>query len=229
MADIFDAMMAATMMSGGAAGDSYTKAEVDTALSGKQATLTTAQLAAANSGITSADVAQITTNKNNISKDEAALVALVDGGAKNIFDPTVVPQTATRNGVTITRTENGIHVSGTVTATGDTAIANNIGLVIPSDGYHLYAKTTAPNLVIWMEYKVNGASVYSPITRDVLNSGYVLSYIYFKSLPGGVSFDVDVDFMLCTAESYAISTTFVPYRPSYQELYEMVKALQANQ
>lgn len=44
----------------------YTKTEVDTALSGKQATLTTAQLAAANSGITSADVAQITTNKNNI-------------------------------------------------------------------------------------------------------------------------------------------------------------------
>lgn len=29
MADIFDAMMAATMMSGGAAGDSYTKAEAD--------------------------------------------------------------------------------------------------------------------------------------------------------------------------------------------------------
>lgn len=29
MAEIFDAMMAATMMSGGAAGDSYTKAEAD--------------------------------------------------------------------------------------------------------------------------------------------------------------------------------------------------------
>lgn len=48
------------------ASTTYTKTEVDTALSGKQATLTTAQLAAANSGITSADVAQITTNKNNI-------------------------------------------------------------------------------------------------------------------------------------------------------------------
>lgn len=168
-------------------------------------------------------------NADDIAENKAALVELVDGGAKNIFDPTVVPQTATRNGVTITRTENGIHVSGTVTATGDTAIATNIGFVIPSDGYHFYVKTTASNLVIWIEYKVNGSSVYSPITRDVLNSGYVLSYIYFKNLPGGVSFDVDVDLMLCTAESYAISTTFVPYRPSYQELYEMVKALQANQ
>lgn len=48
------------------ASTTYTKTEVDTALSGKQATLTSAQLEAANSGITSADVAQITTNKNNI-------------------------------------------------------------------------------------------------------------------------------------------------------------------
>lgn len=44
----------------------YTKTEVDTALSGKQATLTTAQLAAVNSGIDSDDVDQITTNKTNI-------------------------------------------------------------------------------------------------------------------------------------------------------------------
>lgn len=46
----------------------YTKTEVDTALSGKQATLTTAQLAAVNSGIDSTKVDQIETNKNNISK-----------------------------------------------------------------------------------------------------------------------------------------------------------------
>jgi hypothetical protein len=39
---------------------------VKSALDGKQATLTTAQLAAVNSGITSADVEQIETNKNNI-------------------------------------------------------------------------------------------------------------------------------------------------------------------
>lgn len=44
----------------------YTKTEVDTALSGKQATLTTAQLDAVNSGITSADVTQIGVNENNI-------------------------------------------------------------------------------------------------------------------------------------------------------------------
>ena len=59
-----------TIRSGAAAGASAVQpAAMEAALSGKQATLTTAQLAAANSGITSADVAQITTNKNNILSD----------------------------------------------------------------------------------------------------------------------------------------------------------------
>lgn len=47
--------------------DSYTKAEVDALLAIKQNALTTAQLAAVNSGIDSTKVAQIETNKNNIS------------------------------------------------------------------------------------------------------------------------------------------------------------------
>lgn len=46
--------------------DSYTKAEVDALLALKQNALTTAQLAAVNSGIDSTKVAQIETNKNNI-------------------------------------------------------------------------------------------------------------------------------------------------------------------
>lgn len=46
--------------------DSYTKAEVDALLALKQNALTTAQLAAVNSGIDSTKVAQIGTNKNNI-------------------------------------------------------------------------------------------------------------------------------------------------------------------
>ena len=47
--------------------DSYTKAEVDALLALKQNALTTAQLAAVNSGIDSTKVEQIETNKNNIS------------------------------------------------------------------------------------------------------------------------------------------------------------------
>lgn len=46
--------------------DGYTKHEIDTLLSAKQDELSTAQLAAVNSGIDSAAVEQIETNKNNI-------------------------------------------------------------------------------------------------------------------------------------------------------------------
>lgn len=47
--------------------DTYTKSEVDTALSGKQNTLTETQLNAVNSGIDSTKVAQIATNSENIT------------------------------------------------------------------------------------------------------------------------------------------------------------------
>lgn len=47
--------------------DSYTKAEVDALLALKQNALSSTQLAAVNSGIDSTKVAQIETNKNNIS------------------------------------------------------------------------------------------------------------------------------------------------------------------
>jgi hypothetical protein len=53
---------------------------VETALNNKQPALSTAQLAAVNSGITSEDVAKIETNKNNISLIEQA------NGSKNVFD-----------------------------------------------------------------------------------------------------------------------------------------------
>lgn len=46
--------------------DAYSKAETDALLSGKQAALSQAQLNAVNSGIDSAKVEQIETNKNNI-------------------------------------------------------------------------------------------------------------------------------------------------------------------
>jgi len=73
------------------ASTTYTKTEVDTALSGKQATLTTAQLVAANSGITSADVAQITTNKNNISSIKEKTDNIIIDSNRNIYIQATAP------------------------------------------------------------------------------------------------------------------------------------------
>lgn len=83
----------------------YTKTEVDTALSGKQATLTTEQLAAVNSGITSDDVAQITTNKNNISSKAGIVAQQVSNGTITV---SLSADTATL--ITCTTDSNGVGV-----------------------------------------------------------------------------------------------------------------------
>ena len=62
----------------------YTKTDVDTALSGKQDALSAEQLSAVNSGITSAAVVQITTNKNDISSEQAKTTGMTEGGSNYI-------------------------------------------------------------------------------------------------------------------------------------------------
>lgn len=63
---------------------SYSKAETDSLLATKQATLSQAQLSAVNSGITSTDVEQIETNKNNISSEQAKTTGMTAGGTDYI-------------------------------------------------------------------------------------------------------------------------------------------------
>lgn len=162
-------------------------------------------------------------------RQETEIGSLLDRGAKNIFDSNLIPQTATRNGVTITRTEKGLHISGTASSTSDTQIASFV-LDIPGDGYHVYINTSVSTLNVWCSYRKSGASsdTYVPAVKDTLNTGDVLKYLYFKSLPGGTTFDVDVDIMVCIAADYAISSQFVPYAPTNRELYEMILALQSG-
>lgn len=64
--------------------DAYSKAETDVLLSGKQAALSQAQLNAVNSGIDSTKVAQIETNKNNISLEQAKTTGMTAGGTDYI-------------------------------------------------------------------------------------------------------------------------------------------------
>jgi hypothetical protein len=62
--------------------DSYTKAEVDALIALKQNALNSAQLAAVNSGIDSAKVAQIDTNKNNILSIQADVAKISGQGVE---------------------------------------------------------------------------------------------------------------------------------------------------
>lgn len=113
----------------------YTKTEVDTALSGKQATLTTEQLAAVNSGITSTDVTQIETNKNNISYN-------TNQGVKNLlsFDADMIKSINTGgtwngntwslgNNVTLTiNSDKSITLNGNANAGKTVYLTKNLGM-----------------------------------------------------------------------------------------------------
>ena len=89
-----------------------TQTEKD-AWSGKQNALTTTQMQAVNSGITSAGVAQISTNQSNI-------LYAIRNGAKNLYKPILDPAYYDKNGAAITRT----YSNGAITIKGTTATAD---------------------------------------------------------------------------------------------------------
>lgn len=119
-----------TIRAGAAAGTtSVQPADMTSALAAKQDVLTTEQLAAVNSGITSTDVAQITTNKNNISY-------IANNNVINILNRQA--GTYTSNGVTFTTNIDGsITLSGTATNAASVLVFSS-SLDTTDDTYILY-------------------------------------------------------------------------------------------
>jgi hypothetical protein len=226
--------------------DSTHRAVSDTEKStwnGKQNALSSTQLDAVNSGIDSTKVEQIETNKNNISKDEAALVELVDGGAKNILQiGTAV--TVEKNGVTaVSNTDGSVTISGVSTSGSQFLIINDLysgsttstyssQIPIKAGNYVVKATGTRDVLIQAINYNSSTDTEVIDSSNDDVEFTATKSYIVFRLvIRGNTDFTTPVTIypMCCDSALYAISPKSVPYRPSYQELYEMVKALQANQ
>lgn len=180
---------------------------------GKQNALSTEQLAAVNSGIT-ADI---------VSADSAALIDLVNNGAKNILKNTA---TSTElNGVTFTVNPDGsVTATGTATANADFTVSNLTGY--PTSGQYILSgcpEGGGINTYRVQIYQVvgdfgSGAEFTSQDGLKVyirISSGQTVNNLVFKP-------------MICSKAEWDISKTYQPYRPSYQELYDMVLALQAN-
>ena len=180
-------------------------------------TPTPEQQAALDSGIT-ADI---------VAADTAALIELVDESAKNklsIGSPTLVP-----TGLTCVRNNDGTYiVSGTLSAAN--SISFNISAVegdlvlsgCPEGGgndTYLLRITKSGSQVAGSVDTGNGSDVF---TMD--GTGYALN-IRFAA---GTYSDVVFSPMICSDVAWTISQAYQPYRPSYQELYEMVLALQGG-
>lgn len=211
--------------------DSTHRAVSDTeksAWNGKQNTLTTAQLAAVNSGIDSTKVKQIETNKNNISKDDAALVELVDGGAKNRWKITI-PSTLPTGFTATFDTDGGLILNGTAGGTAltfATFIQFHAGETVVLSGCPADGSDDSYRLDI-----LRGDNTNSCYGDPVIASGFAETtyQVRIRIAANYTCNNLKLFPMVCTLAAWKISQTYQPHRPSYQELYDMVKALQANQ
>ena len=218
----------------------YTKTQVDTALAGKQDTLTTAQQAAADSGITSAKVTQY-------DKNSTALVETVDSGAKNLlhFDKlgnggTTWGNTYTHNGITYT-----LLADGTVSAYGTADEEENsvcylglngsrVNFDDLCDGTHVVSGCpSGGSTSTWRMYVTKtGYGNYSETGNGLLlpdrgsYSDIYLACFVSKSTTIPQSDPIIFKPMICAKAVWDVSQKYVPYCPSMAELYEMIKALQ---
>lgn len=171
--------------------------------------LSTAESNALVSGIDSEKVAQIETNKNNISTDEAALVELVDGGAKNLSE-----------------------WAGGTTETDGSFVVQNEPITLKKATYVISFNTTANSgrcEVVFRDENNNvGSYTFNNISSSKLSSEITLTADAIKFNIFTTKAATITNFMVCTKAAWDISQTYQPYRPSYQELYERVETNKNN-
>lgn len=193
---------------------------------GKQNALSSTQLSAVDSGIDSLKVTQITTNTDSISEqrvaldeDRAALVELVDGGAKNLLKITVASKTI--GGVTFTVNDDGtVTVDGTNTGTGSVSfmlVSNQQANLIPDGGYWFSGCPQGGGTdtfdLRWYRYTPN-VSAYDTGSGVAIhkNGNTTDSNIAIVVRPGVTVNNITFKPMLCTKAAWDISQKFVPYK-----------------
>ena len=209
--------------------------EVDTALSGKQDTLSAEQLSAVNSGITSTDVAQIETNKNNISLLDSKvgvknILGITLSGLKAVNSGTWTGRAIVINGVTFT-----YNIDGTITADG-TAGSGGANLYLyrhrnVADYDYLGATLTgcpsgggAETYGIFIEqesspYGTFGADTGSGVTIADKANRDSYGMITVKGTVSNITFSPMI--------THSSDLTFEAYSPTNRELYNDILTLQS--
>lgn len=205
------------------------------AIAHKQDTLSTEQLSAINSGIDSTKVAQIAMNENNISKDESALVELVDGGAKNLLKITASSQTI--KGVTFTvNDDQTVTVNGTNNGTGPAIfiiVPNAQAATIPDGKYILSGcpaggGTPSYDLRWWLYSPGKSAYDFGAGSLVEKSGNTTDSNIAIVVKEGQTANNLVFNPMICSKADWDISQSYQPYAPSNAELYAMIQALQTQ-
>lgn len=165
------------------------------------------------------------------AKHLAALIELVDGGAKNIADGRHADTTT--GGVAFVFADDG-----TCTATGTqtdhkatSAIMLSVCTFTPKAGvtyvvsgcptggsnntYAMRVTTASDSTIVW---ETGSGASFTPSTNDPLT-------IKFSIKSGTVCDGLIFQTMVCTEAAWNISHAFAPYCPSLPALYAMIQAL----
>lgn len=186
----------------------YTSAETDSLLSGKQDSLTAAQLNAVNSGITLETV--------------STFPDIVDIGAKNMIK---FYETATAGGGNAAINSNGYSVtlSGSSSVTG-MKMADIIGL--ENATYILKYDTTGTTgsaIVIYDNTSLSNFRILSPGSGEIEISNFDPTHYYTLNNYVGTATTLNgtVSAMLCKKSLYEISSKYTPYRPTIYDVYNI--------
>lgn len=186
----------------------------------------------------------ISTVTANEAIDRAALVQLVDGGPKNSCKLGFTSKAATSRSPSITNNGSSITINGsrsTSSATilvydlvDDESLSQDTRYTLPAGKY--VCKGTGDTSVRVQVFAHSGTAESLQKLSDVSTDNefeYTSSlkqdypYLCFRIwIAGSSTFDnVTIYPMICSKAAWNISQAYQPYRPSYQEMYDMILAL----
>ena len=191
----------------------YTKSEVNTALSGKQnTTLTGYTTDTAEANITSSST--VTEGIEQLDyrsvRDKTALIEIVDGGAKNLLESAEQQISETRLisfNISIPPGKYVIYV-GEYSST-DTDDTRAQAYFFDSNGNTCSSR--------FIQTKANGMYQEVTVSEQTDHLSIYASDNYSHSANDTVTV---AKVMVCTKADWDISHTYQPYRPTYQELYD---------
>jgi hypothetical protein len=169
-----------------------------------------------------------------------ALIKHVDEGAKNIADFTSATKTTyttiTYHGVTITRNGDIFTISGT-SDTNDNAFFNiyyegsaTTKIIPPGNWVALienYTGDVVKDIAVQVFSQDVTPKVYGVPIQFSLSGSETGNWLRVNLRPS-TTYNGSFRLMICSQEDYAVSPKFVPYRPSWQEMWEMIQELQSG-
>lgn len=180
-----------------------------------------------------------------IAQDRAALVELVDGGAKNriIFDgagtsASNVGTSYTSNGITFeVQSDGAIRATGTISSGISYcylyAGTGRINIIDAFDGKHVLSGNPqgASTSTYRLWYKVGSQTAVSVGDSSVILpaiTGETNAVLGLQVDAPQTNLDITFKPMICTKAAWDVSQKYVPYAPTKRELYEMILALQSG-